>query len=136
MNRIAMTADGPYHCTGALQLKAGDGTAVGAAREVWLCACGASRDKPYCDGSHALVGFANGEGTATATQESLPAVEAPLAIRTRTDGPLKLDGPCEVVSPNGTVLLRGNETALCRCGRSARKPFCDGTHRRIGFVAP
>jgi 3-phenylpropionate/trans-cinnamate dioxygenase ferredoxin subunit len=33
------------------------------------------------------------------------------------------------------LVFAGEQTALCRCGRSAKKPFCDGTHRQIGFVA-
>jgi CDGSH-type Zn-finger protein len=48
---------------------------------------------------------------------------------------LKLEGPCEVRAPDGTLLMRGGETALCRCGHSGKRPFCDGTHRSIGFTA-
>lgn len=157
MNRIEMKPDGPYHCTGRLHLKAADGSAIAEVDETWLCACGASKDKPYCDGSHALTHFTN---TPAATPAPVPSADggAPsagppasasasaagtsqhdasptLSIRTRRDGPLKLDGPCEVVAPDGTVLLRGAETALCRCGHSRSKPFCDGSHRGIGFRA-
>jgi CDGSH-type Zn-finger protein len=38
-----------------------------------------------------------------------------------------------VVAADGTVLYEGEKAALCRCGGSANKPFCDGTHKTIGF---
>jgi CDGSH-type Zn-finger protein len=135
MNRISVTQDACYHCTGRLELRAADGTLLARHEESWLCACGASRDKPYCDGSHALVDFRNGTPPA-ADAAALPAdSDAALIIRTRKDGPLKLDGPFEIVAPDGSLLMRASESALCRCGHSARKPFCDGTHRSIRFRA-
>jgi CDGSH-type Zn-finger protein len=38
-----------------------------------------------------------------------------------------------VVDAEGNVLYEGERAALCRCGGSANKPFCDGTHEKIGF---
>ncbi len=53
------------------------------------------------------------------------------------DGPLLVRGTFELRSPDGTVIDPGRETvALCRCGRSAIKPFCDGSHTIVGFRAP
>lgn len=52
------------------------------------------------------------------------------------DGPLIVRGDFEIVAGDGTVIVPGRETvALCRCGRSALKPFCDGSHRASGFRA-
>ncbi len=52
------------------------------------------------------------------------------------DGPLLVRGNFELRSPDGTLIDPGRETvALCRCGRSAIKPFCDGSHTVIGFRA-
>jgi CDGSH-type Zn-finger protein len=52
------------------------------------------------------------------------------------DGPLILRGDFSLQSPDGTVIEPGRTTvALCRCGKSAIKPFCDGTHKAIGFRA-
>lgn len=127
-------------------MRAADGAAIAEVAETWLCACGASKDKPYCDGSHAGTDFCNTEQlpSAGAGADAFGAspsatadggVRLALTIRTRKDGPLKVTGPVEVISPEGVVLLRGEETALCRCGHSASKPFCDGTHRTIGFAA-
>lgn len=54
-------------------------------------------------------------------------------IEARPNGPLFVRGRVRVVDPDGTVLREDTRLALCRCGGSANKPFCDGTHRRIGF---
>ena len=53
------------------------------------------------------------------------------------DGPLLVRGPFALVAQDGNVIDPGRGTvALCRCGRSAIKPFCDGTHKIVGFRAP
>jgi CDGSH-type Zn-finger protein len=57
--------------------------------------------------------------------------EPPAATLTMyPDGPLVLRGDCEIRSIDGTKLeTAGSTVALCRCGRSAVKPFCDGSHK-------
>jgi CDGSH-type Zn-finger protein len=50
------------------------------------------------------------------------------------DGPLEAEGSLEICSGTGRTVLRTVKTHLCRCGGSADKPFCDGTHKRIGFT--
>ncbi|HEU4677081.1 MAG TPA: CDGSH iron-sulfur domain-containing protein [Motilibacteraceae bacterium] len=53
------------------------------------------------------------------------------------DGPLVVRGDVRITAPDGTVVDPGRETfALCRCGRSRRKPFCDGSHLAARFRAP
>ncbi|HEU4384857.1 MAG TPA: (4Fe-4S)-binding protein [Anaeromyxobacteraceae bacterium] len=56
------------------------------------------------------------------------------AVQLRPNGPLLISGDFEVRAPDGTVLYAGQKTALCRCGQSGNKPFCDGTHKRTGFT--
>jgi CDGSH-type Zn-finger protein len=52
------------------------------------------------------------------------------------DGPLVVRGDFELLTPDGRPIEAGRDTiALCRCGKSAIKPFCDGTHRLIRFRA-
>ena len=52
------------------------------------------------------------------------------------DGPLIVRGDFDLRTPEGASIDAGRGTiALCRCGKSARKPFCDGTHKLIGFRA-
>ncbi|SFK58004.1 CDGSH iron-sulfur domain-containing protein [Geodermatophilus ruber] len=53
------------------------------------------------------------------------------------DGPLIVRGQFRLVDQDGAEIDPGRETvALCRCGKSGIKPFCDGTHKRAGFSAP
>jgi CDGSH-type Zn-finger protein len=63
---------------------------------------------------------------------------APITIKVLKDGPLLISGEemagVTVVNAEGTALeLRGKNLKLCRCGASSNKPFCDGTHSKIGF---
>ena len=53
------------------------------------------------------------------------------------DGPLLVRGPFLLTDQDGNEIATGRETvALCRCGKSRTRPFCDGTHRLIRFQAP
>jgi len=109
------------------------GAAIGM--RATLCRCGASKRKPYCDGSHSVAGFtASGE---PATQESAPLLSrnGPVEVIPIANGPLKLEGALEIVSGTGRTIQRVTQAFFCRCGASANKPFCDGTHRKIGFRA-
>ena len=55
-------------------------------------------------------------------------------ITPQNDGPYHVRGSFKIVTEGGrTIAVDGNETWLCRCGQSANKPFCDGTHARVGF---
>jgi CDGSH-type Zn-finger protein len=49
------------------------------------------------------------------------------------DGPLFVRGDVTVTDEHGAVIRRDTRMALCRCGQSEHKPFCDNTHRRVGF---
>jgi len=49
------------------------------------------------------------------------------------NGPLFLRGRIRIEDPEGHLIREDTRIALCRCGGSANKPFCDGTHRRNGF---
>jgi CDGSH-type Zn-finger protein/uncharacterized Fe-S cluster protein YjdI len=53
-------------------------------------------------------------------------------VQERPNGPLYVRGNLKIRRQDGTV-REDTRVALCRCGGSANKPFCDGTHRRIGF---
>jgi CDGSH-type Zn-finger protein len=62
----------------------------------------------------------------------------PLVIRCRENGPYVLKGPVKVIDHLGNefTIPEGKELiALCRCGQSGKRPFCDGTHKGCGFVA-
>lgn len=98
-----------------------------------LCRCGASKNKPFCDLSHREIGFdATGEPP-TGKADPLAKRDGPIAISPVTDGPLMVRGNIEIVSGTGRVVARTETARLCRCGASAHKPFCDGSHVKAGF---
>jgi CDGSH-type Zn-finger protein len=59
-----------------------------------------------------------------------------VTINVEADGPLAVSGPVRVVGADGSVLDEAERVWLCRCGNSAKKPFCDGSHRKVGFSDP
>lgn len=56
-------------------------------------------------------------------------------ILVRNNGPLRLEGDITLCDQEGTPFGLAGRTvvSLCRCGQSANKPFCDGTHNKVGF---
>jgi CDGSH-type Zn-finger protein len=168
---------------------------------VALCRCGASNNKPYCDGTHARVewdgadnapdgtyderaksyggegmevfddrpmcvhaGFCGNKVTnvwkmAAKTGDSRIRAEAmamvercpsgaltyavdgetiepdlPAEVAVIPDGPLWVSGGIEVTRADGSTLETRNRVTLCRCGQSASKPLCDGSHKEAGFT--
>jgi uncharacterized Fe-S cluster protein YjdI len=63
----------------------------------------------------------------------LPKRQQPLELSASADGPLLVTGGVRILDAEGTLLYEGERAALCRCGGSANKPFCDGTHKKNGF---
>lgn len=61
----------------------------------------------------------------------------PAKIIIRDNGSIRVEGEFTITDMNGNVFdLSGRESiGLCRCGASESKPFCDGTHRKIGFAS-
>ena len=57
----------------------------------------------------------------------------PFEICASAGGPLLVRGGVRIVDADGNLLYEGERAALCRCGGSGNKPFCDGTHRTNGF---
>ena len=56
-----------------------------------------------------------------------------LELRASENGPLLLRGDVRIFDSDGRLLYEGERAALCRCGGSSNKPFCDGTHKSNGF---
>ncbi len=128
VNLAAIREAGPYAFRGVLKL---DGRDIGF--RATLCRCGASKNKPYCDGSHHEIGFSATGEPASGKTDMLPVRDGTLSIDAQPDGPLQVRGNLEITSGTGRVVARLTAARLCRCGGSANKPYCDGTHARIGF---
>ena len=168
-----------------------------------LCRCGQSGNKPYCDGTHAKVGFEGADSAPTSdysdradelggtgitvhddrsicahagfcgtrvsniweqvgsTDDSIirlavisevekcPAgaityrfdgddedneADYPVQVAATDDGPLWVTGSIAVTNTDGQQLETRARVTLCRCGQSANKPLCDGTHHEAGFA--
>jgi CDGSH-type Zn-finger protein len=63
--------------------------------------------------------------------------EPQVEIKVRANGPYRVEGPFRLIDADGNPfdVEPGKVIALCRCGGSTNKPFCDGTHSKIGFDA-
>lgn len=127
---------------------------VEAGKDYWWCACGLSKNQPFCDGSHkgsdfspmqwtadesgdkwfcackqtAGEPFCDGSHNALAREQAT----APL-IEQREDGPLVVKHLSRFVDHDGNEIEARQVMALCRCGQSKNKPFCDGSHNDAGF---
>ena len=129
-NVITIAADGPLYVRGDVEFIKLEGNPVDT--RVALCRCGASQYRPFCDGSHESVAFKD-DGKARPGRIDATVPGGRLTIEAAANGPLILTGPLEIRNAEDKVIFRGDQTALCRCGASANKPFCDGSHNGIDF---
>jgi CDGSH-type Zn-finger protein/uncharacterized Fe-S cluster protein YjdI len=132
-NMVTVQVDGPLHLRGELEIETPDGV-VHDTRAA-LCRCGASAKKPFCDGSHREAGFRHDGQFELGKPIAPPPSQAdgPLRVRPSRRGPLLLSGVLEIRSADLRTFARIQHPALCRCGHSSHKPFCDGTHHDVGF---
>ena len=98
----------------------------------WINAEGAPTDAIVAQVSKcpsgALTTFMNADGAPEAT----PA-PADVRIEVLKNGPLIVHSNVNVVNHDGVETRKEKRASFCRCGASANKPFCDGSHRKIGF---
>ena len=78
-------------------------------------------------------GAVSGPG-AQRDDEDDPTAAGGVRINVKPSGPLAVVGRVDVLGPDGELLEASDRVFLCRCGGSANKPFCDGTHKRAGFT--
>ncbi|MCB9668422.1 MAG: CDGSH iron-sulfur domain-containing protein [Alphaproteobacteria bacterium] len=130
VNRVRVYENGPYAVTADLRITGDAGPRVRAV----LCRCGRSKRKPFCDGSHADGFVATGEIAKHEDRvEDLDPRGGALDVVPQQDGPLIVRGPVEICRSTGATVAKVTKCALCRCGQSSNKPFCDGTHAKVGF---
>lgn len=114
---VTAREDGPLIVKGATGLTDENGNAAEVRPAMGLCRCGLSRNKPFCDGAHGEGGFSS-DGDAGALTLGAGAV-----VELLKDGPLKITSDGE------------EPVFLCRCGKSANKPYCDGSHGKAGWTS-
>jgi CDGSH-type Zn-finger protein/uncharacterized Fe-S cluster protein YjdI len=129
VNILNIRENGPLAIRAALNL---NGLDIGF--RATLCRCGKSNNKPFCDGSHVAGFIASGEppsGDVTA----LELRDGPVSVSPQPNGPLSVSGNLEICAGTGRTVARVTQALLCRCGHSENKPFCDGSHAVVGFIA-
>ena len=133
-NTVSVTYDGPYFFRGNLQIDGVSNDMKGVRFRAALCRCGESKNKPFCDNSHREQEFRD-QGAVGHAGPGHDGSAGPLKVEAAKNGPLLLSGNVAILAGSGRVAWKGTRTALCRCGQSKNKPFCDGTHAQVGFKA-
>ncbi|UCE90161.1 MAG: CDGSH iron-sulfur domain-containing protein [Pseudomonadota bacterium] len=131
-NTVTVTYNGPYFVRGDLEIENSPDDMPGVAMRAALCRCGQSKNKPFCDNSHEDAGFRD-YGAVGEKGDGIASSGGTLAIKQLPDGPLLLSGNITIKNGCGRVAWSGTQVALCRCGASNNKPFCDGSHTAAGF---
>ena len=134
-NTVLVSNDGPLYLSGDLEIAGAAEDMPGVRFRAALCRCGRSQNKPFCDNSHRAADFRDG-GAVGWSAEPLAETGGALRVKPAPNGPLLLSGNLKIVSGSGRVAWHGTKAALCRCGQSNNKPFCDGAHVADGFRAP
>lgn len=134
-NTIQLVENGPLFVRGDVTIIAEDAEVLLEDTRLALCRCGHSSNKPLCDNSHVEAAF-HAAADYAADDKTQPAVSGgKLNINPAKNGPLLLQGNFTLLNGAGENIYAGKKAALCRCGGSSNKPFCDGTHRKINFEA-
>lgn len=133
-NRVILRPNGPVYFFGDIEVQDSDGNTVLEDTRFAFCRCGSSKNKPACDNSHQQIKW---KADTDADKSKMP--EAPaekhdrLIIKLMKNGPAILDGTYTLESASVGTHTSNKGVALCRCGGSSTKPFCDGTHKSNGF---
>ena len=125
---------GPLSLNGNFILYDDDGRLQHLDGSVQLCRCGKSKTKPYCDSSHEQEEFLDMGGMHEVSDEFGQHFRGVVRLKCQTDGPVQFDGTITFRNARGQVCTK-RKGALCRCGHSSKKPFCDGSHRRVNFTS-
>lgn len=122
-NELLVTSGGPLKMTGNITLIDEDGS-VTHANNLSLCRCGASKSKPFCDDQHLEVEFFDG-GAISQLSDWMPVTRPQtITVTAVKNGPLKFRGYLRIFNKKGQECITMSG-ALCRCGKSSKKPFCD-----------
>lgn len=132
-NTIEIRPNGPLYVRGKVCLKSLSGEELLRDDRMALCRCGASQNKPLCDNAHREAGFRASRKLGRLAADGGEGPAGGLTIAAAPNGPLLLDGPAEIRGGDESVKVR--KAALCRCGLSENKPYCDGSHATGGFKA-
>src|SRR5210317_114621 len=129
-NELLVTTGGPLKMTGNITLIHEDGTTEHS-NELSLCRCGASKNRPYCDDQHLEIEFFDG-GSVSQLSDWMPVTRPQtVTVTVVKNGPLKFRGYLRIFNKKRQECITMSG-ALCRCGRSSKKPFCDNNQGCAG----
>ncbi len=135
-NTITIVPDGPLYLRVDIEIQNAKGETLLEDTRVAVCRCGASENKPLCDNTHKDINFEAPAGFQKAKLQPTDSGEtsqSKLILKLMDNGPILLEGSYRVHSIANESVNSSKNAALCRCGQSATKPFCDGTHKDVGF---
>lgn len=148
--RIVVVAGGPLLVDGAPLVRLTKGDQRPDAPPDWsaseletpgasyaLCRCDGSSTKPFCDRwPDRLPCFPEPEAgaapTPSFTWRAPDGFDGPL-LALKPNGPIRVSGGVRIERQDGSLVDEGERTSLCRCGHSAAAPFCDSTHKIVGY---
>jgi CDGSH-type Zn-finger protein len=137
MATIEPLTDGPLMVKDVAQCRNSRGEAIAVENPFYLCRCGGSGNKPFCDSTHKKIGFKSAReapppsGVPSPAPGGKSAAAAAPCVQIKKNGPYLVTGVADLkcdVAPSDPA-----QYTLCRCGASKTKPYCDGSHRTIGF---
>jgi len=136
-NSIMVRPDGPLICKGDadITLQDADAKIILKDKEFALCRCGLSKNKPFCDGTHKKKELKMTQVFNDERKEDINGIVADLIITVKTNAMYSIKGPVTIFSRDGLSKTTRTKAALCRCGFSEKKPFCDAKHKECGFIA-
>ena len=136
-NSIMVRPDGPLICKSDsdITLQDADGNLIIKDKEFALCRCGLSANKPFCDGTHKTEAVTITQSFTDQRQQDISEITGELVITVKKNAMYSVQGPVTIFSRDGESKTTRTKAALCRCGFSENKPFCDVKHKKCGFKA-
>ena len=132
-NKIIVRPDGPLVITGNIIIRDASSNILLEDSEAWLCRCGQTAKPPFCDGAHKKTSFEDAADINDQRKQDLENSDAKtdtrLEITVRENAMLLCNGPVTITNKQQTQSTTRNKVALCRCGKSNNKPFCDASHK-------
>ena len=135
-NKLTLVEDGPVYLKGNLKIKNPDGEVITQEIRSAFCRCGKSSNKPYCDSSHLKSDFKCGTDFSPERLllEETPEQGGELSVTLRPNASFLIEGNYTLHGSDQTVTTK-KKMSFCRCGASSNKPFCDGSHKKVGFTS-
>ncbi len=135
-NSIMVRPDGPLICKADndITLQDADEKVILKDKEFALCRCGLSANKPFCDGAHKKEAVSASQSFTDERAEDISDINGELIITVKKNAMYSIKGPVTIFSRDGLSKTTRTKAALCRCGHSENKPFCDVKHKKCGFI--